>query len=108
MGYSKFYFTSTEDIKRRHKGHWFSKETMRFFKSRVHEQVYHGDSLIYFVSSESIGPMSNERGYTVRSYCSRTDRVETVSEFNQYRSRSGAHSAAARLASQELQSSKPC
>lgn len=104
MGYLKFDFTSTDDIKRRHQGNWFSPDVMRLFKSRVHAQIYHGDSLIYFVSSESVGPLSGERAY--RSYCPKTDLIETIGEFNGYKSRSSAHNAAVRIARQELASNK--
>lgn len=102
MGYSKFDFTSVHDIEREHSGYWFSPDTLRFFNSRVHEQVYHGKNLIYFVSSEVTGFNSSERRYTVRSYNPSTDTIDTVGEFNGYKSRNGAHSAAARIAASEL------
>jgi hypothetical protein len=75
---------------------WFSPSSLRWFASRVHGQVYGGR---YFVSSEC-APYG-ERRFTVREAIVSGDdcgHIETVGEFGQYASRSGAHAAAARLA----------
>lgn len=73
---------TTDDIRARHRGHWFSEGAMRFFKSRVGIDAYNGPGGIYFVSSEQ-GP-SGVRRYSVRSYDLATDTIDTVGEFNAY------------------------
>ncbi len=69
---------------------------MRFFHSRVGEYGYQGPGGVYFVSSERFS-RDYPRLYTVR----RQDpdgSIETVGEFQSYKSRSGAHAAAKRYA----------
>ena len=95
--YNWYDFTDTNDIKRNHRGHWFSKDTMRFFQSRISETVYYGKDLLFFVSSEK-DRWDNPRMYTVRSYDPKTDQIDTVGEYQAYKSRSGAASAAERVA----------
>lgn len=81
--------------------HFFDADTLRFFSSRVHDDLYGGR---FFVTSErddypsSYGAVwDGERRYTVR--CANADgSIETVSTFGQYGSRSGAHAAAAKYA----------
>mgnify|MGYP003526637488 CR=1 FL=1 len=88
---------SMQDIQRKHTGHWFSRDTMRFFLSRVGEYGYQGPGGVYFVSSERFSRDGSPRLYTVR----RQDpdgSIETVGEFQGYKSRSGAHAAAKRYA----------
>lgn len=97
MSYEQYDFTSTDDIKRNHKGYWFSKDTMRFFQSRIGGNVYHGKDLIFFVSSERQG-YDHPRLYTVRAYNPKTDDIQTVGEFQGYKTSSGANKAAERLA----------
>ena len=85
--------------------HWFDKGALRFFGSRVHDKLYGGR---YFVSSEqdsgfgSLGAAwGGARRYTVR-VANSDGSIETVGEFGQYASRSGAHAAAARFAMVEV------
>lgn len=92
------YYT-IDDIKRINasKGkHFFSKDTMRFFKSRVSELVYQGMGGIYFVTSEA-EPLGGERRYTVRQFDADSGSVETMGEFNSV-NRYVAHAAAKELA----------
>ena len=70
--------------------HFFDPSTMRFFNSRIHDQVYGGN---VFVTSEK-GP-DDVRRYTVRRM-TETGRINMVGDFQQYASRSGAHAAAAK------------
>lgn len=95
--YNWYDFTSTADIQRNHRGYWFSKDTMRFFQSRISETVYYGKDLIFFVSSERQG-YDHPRLYTVRAYDPKTDSIDTVGEFQAYKSRSGAAYAAEKVA----------
>lgn len=84
--------------------HWFSKDTMRFFRSRVAEVAYISTvnpnecalvSSEQFVSSRSVG----ERRYSVNVFDTNTGKhLRKVGGFQQFRSRSGAHAAAKRWA----------
>jgi hypothetical protein len=81
--------------------HWFDADTLRFFASRVHDDLYGGR---YFVTSEcdkGFGTLGSawggKRRYTVRMV-NADGSIETVGTFGQYGSRSGAHAAASRLA----------
>ena len=81
--------------------YWFSPDTMRFFRSRVSDQVYQGPGGIYFVSSER-GP-EMPRMYTVRRFRPDTGGVETAEEFQGYAKATQARRVAARLAAAALE-----
>ncbi len=92
------YFATMRDGIAAHKdngGHFFDPLTMRFFRSRVGRRIYGGQ---YFVTSERDGFSLNPRRYTVRKFTGPDGDVETVGEFQQYASRSGAIAAAKRYA----------
>ena len=80
--------------------HWFEESTLRFFRSRIGWQVYQGPGGVHFVSSEKrqgFGCDDGDRLFTVRRFNpDNPGSVETVGDFQQYRSRSGAHAAARR------------
>ena len=64
--------------------HFFDRETMRFFKSRVLDKVFDGGNVWYFVTSER-GPLeTSKRKYTVRQVDKVSGNVETVGEFREY------------------------
>jgi hypothetical protein len=72
--------------------HFFDKDTMRAFNSRIHSEIYGG---CVFVTSEKQS-YRHDRKYTVRIV--HTDgSIETVSSFQQYSTRYAAHSAAKHL-----------
>lgn len=82
--------------------HFFDRDTLRFFASRISTTVYPTPNGAYFVTSEKSGFDDPTRTYTVR-FCSsakpRRGEIHTVGNgFNGYASRSGAHKAAQRLA----------
>jgi hypothetical protein len=95
-----------DEIRRRNwaiGGHWFDPDTMRFFGTRVHEQVY-GDG--FFVTSErdGYGPHNawgGARRFTVRR-AGADGHITTVGEFGGYASRTGAHAAARRYAEEAV------
>lgn len=91
---------SLEDLKRHYyrktKGHWFDKDTMRFFRSRLSDRLHFGAESIFFVSSEQ-GP-SGVRLYSVRKYTPSSGNIDTVGEFQQYHTSSSAQRAAEREA----------
>lgn len=93
--------TSLQQIESGHVGHWFDRSSRRFFSSRISGVVYpSADGSAFFVSSERSDDAS-PRLYSVRRAFWEGGQVEieTVGEFQQYASRSGAHAAARRLAS---------
>lgn len=92
-----------EERNARSGGHWFSPDTKRFFASRIMACTFEtDDGTVYFVSSEKFRGFRSPDGprlYTVRMM--RPDgSVDTVGEFQAYRSRSGALAAAKRHAEQ--------
>jgi hypothetical protein len=70
-------FKIAKDIIQQHRGYFFDKETMKFFRSRVLLPVFVGNKEVYFVTSEKIEP--SPRTYTVRAYNPTTDSIRTVS-----------------------------
>lgn len=82
--------------------HFFSPDSMRFFRTRVGERVYQGPGGVYFVTSEQfVSPgYIDPRKYTVRRFNPDTGNVGTVGEFNAL-SRAAAHRRAEKLAQEE-------
>jgi hypothetical protein len=81
-------------------GHWFERDTMRSFDSRVGDTVYQGPGGIFFVSSERFDS-AVPRLYSVRQF--RPDAeggtsIDTVGEFLGYTTRKQAQGAAKRAA----------
>lgn len=82
--------------------HWFDKDTMRFFGTRLSRDLYAGR---YFVTSEQ-NP-SGVRRYSVRKVVCENGAwaVETVggfAGFHSYASRNGAHAAAQKISCPSL------
>lgn len=74
-------------------GHYFFSEgAMRFFRSRVHDEVYGAG---FFVTSEAAP--DEPRFYTVR-FAQPDGSISTVGEFQQWASYSAAHATAKRYA----------
>jgi hypothetical protein len=64
-------------------GHWFSPNTMRFFKSKLADYGYLKGDSAFFISSEK-GPFSTDkRRYSVREFNRVTGDIKTVGEFNE-------------------------
>ena len=83
-------------------GYFFSQDTMNFFRSRVNYPSYCGPGGIYFVTSERyvnrfLGT-SLPRCYTIRKFNPETGDIDTVSEFQEFKTRGRAHRQAANLA----------
>lgn len=89
---------SIEMIQRYAIGHFFDRDTMRFFGSRLSQDIYHGQGVVYFVTSERRG--QNPRGHTVRLFDLATRSIKSVSEFNVL-SRYKAHAMAKELSQNE-------
>ena len=81
-------FNSISEIKTLNKANgykFFSRDTMKFFNSKVHRGVYGGR---YFVTSEqfrSLSGVSHPRKYTIRKAQS-DGAVDTVNTFQQFTS----------------------
>ena len=69
-------------------GHWFSPANMKFFNSRIESGVLRGR---YFISSERFDENS-PRLFSVRSF-DEAGEVDTVGEFQAYRSKAEAVAA---------------
>lgn len=100
--YGKLGIFSVDDIKSKHDGHWFSPNNMRFFRSRLLDEVFCGTENAYFVSSEQNG-YNAPRLYTLRSFNPKTKDVSTVGEFQGYSTRTQALTAALYSAFDEAQ-----
>lgn len=90
-------FITLDDLKRANEragSCFFSKETMRFWYSRVSEKVYRNAYGMYIVTSEKTHDYA-ERYYTVR-YATPDGHIFTVGEFMQYGTAYQAHKAAKR------------
>lgn len=78
-------------------GHFFSRDNMRFFSSRLSEEVFEGPGGIFFVTSERQDER-HPRRYTVREFRPRNGSVHTTSEFQQFKTIRGAKNYAKRCA----------
>ena len=74
--------------------HFFERDTVRFFRSKICSEVYDGPRYSFFVTSE-IGPDEIQR-YTVRRYNHETHNVGTEGPFHKYERKRGAIEAAKR------------
>jgi hypothetical protein len=64
-------------------GHWFDKDTMRFWESVIYPNVYItpcDGSLVYFVTSEAQYDPSLPHKFSVRSYDIKNAEIDTVSK----------------------------
>ena len=77
--------SSLREFQHYYNGHFFDKETMRFFKSRILDEFY-VDNWIIFITSEQ--NQDNPRRYTVRAASRHVDKIrqnrsiKTIGEFN--------------------------
>lgn len=68
--------------------HWFSKDTMRFFRPRVSSKIWPVSNGAYFVTSERCG--DDPRMYTVR-FVDATGHINTVGGFRAHATMAEAH-----------------
>ena len=59
--------------------HWFDKESMRFFRTKLYPQVFSGEYGIYFITSES--PPNGTRKFSVRKFNPETLSINTCGKF---------------------------
>jgi NADPH-dependent ferric siderophore reductase len=83
--------------------HFFDRDTMRFFDSRVSEQAYRNGDRVWFVTSERFHGTrtSGPRRYTVRVCDLETGKVDSVSDFQAFGRLPLAHKWAAEMAERD-------
>jgi len=97
---------SINDIKSamRVKGsHWFDASALRFFRSRIGNDVFQGSGGVYFVSSEQFGDGS-PRLYTVRQFDPDAIAIRDGSSFQEFATLRAAKAAARSLAGPDASS----
>jgi hypothetical protein len=72
-------------------GHWFDRATMRFFQTRIESTVYKNGT---FITSEQ--SPHGSRKFSVRRAMA-DGRIDTVGEFQGYRTKEAAREAARRV-----------
>lgn len=82
-------FNSIEDIKRfaeESGSHFFSKDAMRFFRSRLVSETYGDDGEVFITSEQFVAPdgYSEPRRYTVRMIDVESGSVSDVSEWQEF------------------------
>lgn len=84
------YEIATSVIEEKHDGYFFSEGAMRFLKSRISAIAYktQDGTKAFFVTSEKC--CTEPRLYSVRVFDFATLGVNTVGEFQEYKSRSAA------------------
>lgn len=94
-------FRTIEDIKRVNAirgDHFFDPDTMRWFRSRVHDAVYPAPGGAYFVTSEANLGWGIPREYRLR-WASEDGNITTLQVFA---SRSGAHARAKSMSANNI------
>ena len=77
--FMKYDIYSVEDIKRKHRKYFFSKDTMRFFNSRLISDVFPtSNNKVIFITSEKKCFNDYSREFNVRIYDIETDSMETI------------------------------
>ena len=92
------------DVESKAKGHFFEPNAMRFFNSRLVDEVFPSRGKVYFVTSEKFDHKS-PRMFTVRVLDLESRGIETVGEFQAYSSRTQALTAALNCAYDNLENS---
>ncbi len=79
MNNEKLTYTQMKVLNQSIDNHFFDRETMRFFDSKIHGKCnYQG----YFVSSEQ--QQNRLRKYTIRQFNFKTYEVKSISKFQEY------------------------
>lgn len=60
----KYRIVPISQVIREHKGHWFSFDTMKFFKTILYDIAYEIKGVRYFITSEK--PPFGPRQYSIR------------------------------------------
>jgi len=106
---SKFVHQSIEQLQSKNERagyYFFSESSKRFFSSRIGSNTFAGADGWYFTTSEQFD-WKSPRLYTVRRMTERGS-VDTVGEFQAYRTSDSAKRAAQRLAELSLHEGATC
>ena len=76
-------------------GHWFDQKTLKFFGSRLPKVAYETNAGLLFISSEL--DFNHERRYYNVRRQTVSGKIETVGQFNSYRTRAEALNAIRQL-----------
>lgn len=96
---TKIQFDTVSNIRRKHNGHFFCEQNMRFFKSKVYEVAVLHDGLWLFGTSEK-GP-DYVRKYTLRGMTETGD-IKTIGEFQAYTTKAALDRAVSRMIGQKV------
>lgn len=80
--------------------HWFDKDTMRFFATKLPAYGYEGDGGILFITSEQLAP-NEPRKWSVRQLV-KPGHINTAGDFNGHHTAYAARTEAMRLAGGEI------
>lgn len=93
-----------ERLAERKGSHFFSPDTMRFFKSKVIYDVFPSKNGVYFVTSEKKSFSDNTRVFNVRCINLETGSIDTIGGFGAYSTKATALTAALSCAFDSLDS----
>lgn len=93
-----------ERLAEKHGSHFFSPDTMRFFKSKTLYDVFPSKNGVYFVTSEKKGFSDNTRVFNVRFIDINTGSISTIGGFGAYETRAQALTGALNCAFDSLES----
>lgn len=93
-----------DDVKSKSKGFFFNKDSMKFFSSRLVDEVFPSNKEVFFVTSEKFDHKS-PRLFTVRVLDLGSGSIITVGEFQGYETKTQALTAALNCAYDSLEHS---
>ena len=79
-----------------HKGYFFAESSMRFFKSKVYDNLYYDR---FFITSEKY--QDENRTYTIRVVCP-SDSIETIGEFQKFSTKAAAEKYISKFLNKEI------
>ena len=74
-----------KQVSKKHDKHFFDDSTMRFFNSRISQDAIKSGNMAYFVSSEKFDSKT-PRLYSVRAINLDTGKIETIPDFQHFKS----------------------
>lgn len=84
---------------RKTSGHFFSPDTMRFFKSRLSQDLFYTSKTVLFITSEQ--NTGYPRLYTLREYNPNTGEIDQIGEFQGFNTLAQAKRYAQKLIKDE-------
>lgn len=94
---TKKYHHCLENFIYTHKGYFFSKDTMRFFNSKVYSCLYEDR---FFITSEKQS-YNHDRTYSIRLLCP-SDSIETIGNFQEFKTKKQAENFIRKYLSKEI------